>query len=160
MKLKKEKLYITIIVILLVLIAIVGLIVYGGKIIKIDSDEDYINIIALPEDNDFEDNKKLYGEWNSRILKIFENNEEISSNDLTDKSILITDDKMIRICYRENDEFICENTEYSYVNDILYIEKDSMFLSNEQEVSFEDDYLILKSKINDTKYSALYFLNE
>ena len=124
------------------------------------SDEVY-TIENLPIDNDYTDNLKLYGGWESEKIEVYRDNE-LSSTIMDNSGVLqiYNNDKM-EICYiDDNDELVCITGNYSFKDNILYVVSNDTYLSGKRNIIFKDNYLILKKYINNSldNYSMLYFI--
>lgn len=114
---------------------------------------------VLPKDDNYEDNKKLYGSWNSVYMEVYRKNKLSETvKDMNKFNIQISMDDDILICYIINEELNCKKKKYSFIDNILYVEENDLYIRPKSEIILKDNYLIIKT-INNKKsnYSLLYF---
>lgn len=151
----KNKKIILIAISIIILIIVISLIL----IISNKNNKPTINKYNLPIDNDYEDNKKLYGSWNSIYMEIYKKNKlSTTLKDLNKFNIQIPMYDDILICYIEKEELKCEKKKYSFIDNILYVEENDLYIRPKSEIIFKNNYLIIKTINNDEDdYSLLYF---
>ena len=159
------------IILVLILTLLVALGVYitilyfnrNDTIEEVNSNINYLNETyvadTLPDDMEYEDNKQLYGGWKSEKIEIYRGGK-IKTTIIDNKSVIqiYNNDKM-DICYIDDDtELICDTNYYSFIDNILYITSNDLYLSGKRDVIFKNDYLILKLYLNNTieDFSMLY----
>lgn len=162
----EKKLIICIIIIILVIVAFVTFLLINksrnnnnsdNNITNNENSNDNTELVAIPEDEDLDDNNQLIGNWNSIRTEIYTNDElTLSFGDTTDKNLQIYSSSGLKICYIAEGNLNCTDGNYSYINNKMYIDVNT-YMNNESEVILEDDNLIFKSYVNDTDYSLLYF---
>lgn len=153
---KKRNLLIVISFIILLLIGIVIVIVVFNRQKYYKTQEKFV----MPADLDFADNKLLYGNWNSRKLEIYNNEElKLSFEDVYEKTIKFYSDNLISVCYLKEDDYICTDSDYAFIDSKLYISADT-YISKVSEVILDGNSLKLKYKYNNQEYSLLYFERE
>ena len=126
----------------------------------VDNIEETYTIDNLPKDSEYDDNKLLYGGWESKKLEIYRDNKLEVTVDDNSKVIQVYNDDKMEVCYIENDaELICSTSNYSFSENTLYVISNDLYLSGKRSVIFKNNFLILISYLNnDTKdYSMLYF---
>lgn len=148
--------------IILIAISIIILIIIISLVLILTNKKDNkptINKYNLPIDNDYEDNKKLYGSWNSVYMEIYKKNKlSTTLKDLNKFNIQIPMYDDILICYIEKEELKCEKKKYSFIDNILYVEENDLYIRPKSEIILKDNYLIIKTINNDEDdYSLLYF---
>ena len=162
---KKIKYIIIIIIFLLIIATIVFLISKKKESTKNVVNEEWFTIDEdvpkneLPEDNDFRDNKLLFGSWNSFKTEIYLDGKLTDTLVDTDRfNIVISSNDTIGICYI-NEYLKCYSMKYVYQNHMLYLESNYTYLNTNSEIIMSGKELIIKAFMNNekTKYSLLYF---
>lgn len=167
---KKKKVILIILLIILVVFGIYITYIYfthdnkgeQKNVVKMIYDES-----NLPIDDAIDDNQKLYGNWNCEKIEVYRNGKNVSTMDSNDKVIQISNDDKLSVCYIEysNDNNLkCETVKYSFINGILYAVNNKFYLPSKSDVILKDEYLILKSYLDDEgskeDYSLLYFVKK
>lgn len=149
MKYIKEKiLYILLICLIILIIGITILFIINKKGTKEN------NI----ENNNIENNnKEIYGKWLAHSSQVFVNNEiKYIDEDFNGNYIIINEDN-IDICYHKNDDLVCIKCNYKVENNKIITEGENAYLADINEYHLENEILIFKTEINDSKYVQLIF---
>ena len=105
-----------------------------------------------------EETPSIYGTWESSKIVSIRNNEKTSERDWIDYTIKILEDKIISLCYGQNNNKDCGTTNYTYSQKNLNIEDNEWYLKGNYEVSFEgSNILILKYTYAEGQEDKMYF---
>ena len=162
---KKKRVLLWLLIILLVFFGIYVTILYfnsnseNNKNISINKNE--YTVDTLPKDLEYTDNLLLYGEWKSEKIEVYRKNKLTATIMSSDKIIKIDNNDTMQVCYIDGD-LICKTINYSFLENVVYVVSSDLYLSGKKDVILEDEYMILKSYINNivTDYTLLYFVKK
>ena len=106
---------------------------------------------------DKEESPSIYGTWISTKIVLIRENKKTSERDLTGYTIEILKNNTISLCYEQNNNRECGNTNYRYSQRILNIEDNEWYLKGKYEVSFEENNtLVLKYTYEEGQEDKIY----